>query len=210
MERQVSRSPLAHLYTPKTYVAHDVIDEVTKAALIGTGSGLFIAALKNALSRQNVGAWSVFTRGAPLIGLCDLRSRRPERVRLLLPDYDEPAREEDIWATTLGGFACGAVLGLPFKRFPPVFGLGAAVGLAHGLFYVFGNRLDSFNQAEDEFERKEILRRNKRRPIAETIAEVGEGRGIISPGYEERRRALIKEKYGFEVDPVKATVDGSQ
>lgn len=70
MERQVSRSPLAHLYTPKTYVAHDVIDEVTKAALIGTGSGLFIAALKNALSRQNVGAWSVFTRGAPLIGLC--------------------------------------------------------------------------------------------------------------------------------------------
>lgn len=65
------------------------------------------------------------------------------------------------------------------KRFPPVFGLGAAVGLAHGLFYVLGNRIDSFNQAEDEFERKEILRRNKRRPIAETIAEVGEGRGTF-------------------------------
>ncbi|CAH0037241.1 unnamed protein product [Clonostachys solani] len=207
MERQVSRSPLAHLYTPKTYVAHDVIDEVTKAALIGTGSGLFIAALKNALSRHNVGAWSVFTRGAPLIGLC---AAAPSAYVLFSRTTMNLREKEDIWATTLGGFACGATLGLPFKRFPPVFGLGAAVGLAHGLFYVFGNRLDSFKNEEDEFERKEILRRNKRRPIAETIAEVGEGRGIISPGYEERRRALIKEKYGFEVDPVKATVDGSQ
>lgn len=72
MERQVSRSPLAHLQPPKSYVAHDVIDEVSKTALIGLGSGVFVAAVRNALSRQNVGAWSVLTRGAPIIGLCSM------------------------------------------------------------------------------------------------------------------------------------------
>ena len=31
----------------------------------------------------------------------------------------------------------------------------------------------------DEYERKEYLRKNRRRPLIETIAEVGEGRGKI-------------------------------
>ena len=31
----------------------------------------------------------------------------------------------------------------------------------------------------DEFERKEQLRKNKRRPIQETIEELGEGRGML-------------------------------
>ena len=33
------------------------------------------------------------------------------------------------------------------------------------------------------------------------------GLGIRPPGYEERRRERIKEKYNFDIDPVKATVD---
>lgn len=33
----------------------------------------------------------------------------------------------------------------------------------------------------DEFERKQELRRNRRRPIEETIAELGEGRGLAFP-----------------------------
>lgn len=35
--------------------------------------------------------------------------------------------------------------------------------------------------AVDEFDRKEYLRKNRRRPIEETIAEVGEGRGTLHP-----------------------------
>lgn len=31
----------------------------------------------------------------------------------------------------------------------------------------------------DEYERKEYLRKNRRRPLVETIAEVGEGRGKL-------------------------------
>lgn len=71
--RQVSRSAKAHLEADnnrnKPYVPHDVITETSKTALTGLGAGFFIAALRNATSRQNVGAWGVFTRGAPLIGL---------------------------------------------------------------------------------------------------------------------------------------------
>ncbi len=31
--------------------------------------------------------------------------------------------------------------------------------------------------------------------------------GIKPPGYEERRRQRLKEKYGVEINPVKATAD---
>ena len=51
----------------------------------------------------------------------------------------------------------------------------------------------------DEVARKEFLRRNRRRPIEETIEALGEGRGIYGPGYEERRRQRIKENYGIDV-----------
>ena len=33
----------------------------------------------------------------------------------------------------------------------------------------------------DEFDRKEYLRKNRRRPIEQTISEIGEGRGTSSP-----------------------------
>lgn len=54
----------------KPYVPHDVLDETAKTSLVGLGSGFFIAAIQNALSKRNVGAMSVFTRGAPIIGIC--------------------------------------------------------------------------------------------------------------------------------------------
>jgi hypothetical protein len=111
-----------------------------------------------------------------------------------------------------------------------VLALGAFVGTAQGLFHVTGGKLDSFYKEEDEFERKETIRRTTRLPVEQTVAELGEGRGkswqykisaavldkltlntgIRPPGYEERRRERIKEKYGFEVNPVSATAEGSQ
>ncbi|MCJ1372950.1 hypothetical protein MMC20_004176 [Loxospora ochrophaea] len=51
----------------------------------------------------------------------------------------------------------------------------------------------------DEYERKQQLRKNRRRPIQETLDELGEGRGIYGPGYEERRRERIKQNYGIDV-----------
>lgn len=111
---------------------------------------------------------------------------------------------------------------------PIVMALGGFCAAVQSTFYFTGNRLDGYqSEHEDEFEHKEIIRRTTRVPIEQTVAEIGEGRGkfalgrhavvrwltwigIRPPGYEERRRERIKEKYGFEVDPVTATVAGSQ
>lgn len=77
MDRQTSHSPKALMEeSDKPYVPHDVLDETAKTALVGLGSGFFLAAIQNALSKRNVGAMSVFTRGAPVIGICGME--RPE------------------------------------------------------------------------------------------------------------------------------------
>jgi hypothetical protein len=87
-----------------------------------------------------------------------------------------------------------------------------------GAYDYTGGRLTGYQRDPrvDEFDRKEYMRKNRRRPIEETIAEIGEGRGILhptvvdrkhsnyaagiyAPGYEERRRQRIKEKYGIDV-----------
>ena len=41
------------------------------------------------------------------------------------------------------------------------------------------------NSNVDEYERKETLRANKRRPITETLQELGEGRGMHSASLED-------------------------
>ncbi|KAK5261583.1 hypothetical protein LTR40_001931 [Exophiala xenobiotica] len=58
---------------------------------------------------------------------------------------------------------------------------GSLVGLANRLAY------------------KDEAKTRYRRPINETINELGEGRGIYGPGYEERRKQRIKERYGIEI-----------
>lgn len=72
MERHTSPNPKAHMESDKPYVPHDVIDETTKTGIAGLGGGFFVAAIYNALSKGNVGALGVFTRGAPVIGICGM------------------------------------------------------------------------------------------------------------------------------------------
>ena len=59
---------------------------------------------------------------------------------------------------------------------PRVFGYGAALAvLLSAANYTGGLKGDKDREA-DEFSRKEAMRMNRRRPIEETLAEVGEGR----------------------------------
>lgn len=78
MEREASISPKALLEPEQPYKPHDVLDETAKTALVGLGSGFFLAAIRNAMSKRNVGAMSVFTRGAPIIGICGTTTRPPQ------------------------------------------------------------------------------------------------------------------------------------
>ena len=95
-------------------------------------------------------------------------------------------------------------------------GFGAGLAILQGAFDYTGGKFSGFDKDPnvDEYERKEALRMNKRRPIQETLEELGEGRGepsvqvarslvslmkvgIYGPGYRERRADRIKENYGI-------------
>ena len=86
---------------------------------------------------------------------------------------------------------------------PAVIGYGAGLSVILAAFSYTGGSLSGSGQDPniDEYERKEALRANKRRPISETLQELGEGRGVYGPGYEERRRERIRQNYGIDVSP---------
>ncbi len=59
-----------------------------------------------------------------------------------------------------------------------VLGIGAFMSIIMATYSFVGGSLSggAGNQEASEFERKEYLRNNRRRPVEETLAEVGEGR----------------------------------
>lgn len=62
---------------------------------------------------------------------------------------------------------------------PAILGYGILTAVVLGAYDYTGGTLRGFKKDKDldEFERKEALRKNRRRPIEETISELGEGRG---------------------------------
>ncbi|KAK7407979.1 hypothetical protein QQX98_009850 [Neonectria punicea] len=206
MERQTPAKREEHHEGEKAFQPYDTLSDTAKAGVVGGASGLFIASIRNALSKRNVGALSVFTRGAPIIGLA---TAAPAAYVFFSRSSMNLREQDDPWSAAFGGFMMGAVLGMPSRRMPVVVGLGSGIGFFQGMFFYLGGRYDTFKKEDDEFARKEIIRRITRLPIEQTVSEIGEGRGIRPPGYEERRAERLKKKYGFEVNPVNASVEGS-
>lgn len=67
-------------------------------------------------------------------------------------------------------------------RIPRIIGLGAVFSIVMSVFEytggsLYGPRSEFYGM--DEYERKEHIRLTRRRPMAETIAEIGEGRGTL-------------------------------
>ena len=108
--------------------------------------------------------------------------------------------KDDAWNPTIGGFVGGSIVGLrcpqrPFRSVPPdpvadrhadrsfpaVLGFGALLAIIQGTFDYTGGKMTGFARdgEVDEYERTEQVRRNKRRPIEETLQELGEGRGML-------------------------------
>ncbi|EQB47261.1 NADH-ubiquinone oxidoreductase 21.3 kDa subunit [Colletotrichum gloeosporioides] len=190
-----------------TYHPKDAIKTAIKSSVALGGAGFFLAAITNALQKQNVGAMSVFTRSGGIIAVMTLGGGAYGFTQTAMANLRE---KDDAWNSATAGFFAGSILGLTTKRMPLVLGLGAGFAAWQGVFALTGGRL-WINRAdrpdEEEFDSKMAMRAARRRPIEETIAEIGEGRGIRPPGYEERRRERLKEKYGVEINPVKATVE---
>lgn len=65
------------------------------------------------------------------------------------------------------------------RSFPATLGFGAGLAVLQGAFDFTGGALQGLGDdpTVDEYERREELRRNRRRPIQETLNELGEGRG---------------------------------
>lgn len=117
-------------------------------------------------------------------------------------------RKDDSLNSALGGLFAGSVLGFKRELFPntledinwssadqniegslpAVLGYGTMAAVLLGAFDYTGGRINGWNRdpEADEFDRKQYMRKNRRRPIEETIAEVGEGRGTFC--YMDRLR----------------------
>lgn len=141
-------------------------------------------------------------------------------------------RKDDSVNPMIGGFFAGSILGLRglplstgnssaanemlVRTVPAVLGYGALLAVTLGAFDYTGGVLTGYSKdpTVDEVDRKEYLRKNRRRPIQQTVEELGEGRGlfgladfstslmgtgIYGPGYAERRAQRIKEHYGIDV-----------
>ncbi|PSR97820.1 hypothetical protein BD289DRAFT_383755 [Coniella lustricola] len=185
----------------------DAVAAGTNAALLTGGAGFFAASIKNAMRAKNVGALAVFTKTGGLIFTWTAMGGAFEFARNASANLRQ---KHDHYNHAIGGFCAGAILGLHSGRMPAVLGWGVSTALLMSGFEFSGGTLlnRKTESAEmEEWDTKEKLRTLRRRPIEETIALVGEGRGIQPPGYQERRRERLRETYGFEVNPVSA--DGS-
>jgi hypothetical protein len=125
-------------------------------------------------------------------------------VYCFVKDASANLREkDDTLNTTIGAFFGGAMLGLRCEetynhklwlhgnancygtalRMPQILGQGALVSVVLTAFDYTGGLVGKKTESEfaDEYERKEYLRKNRRRPLMETVADLGEGRGTLSP-----------------------------
>ncbi|KAK0721535.1 Tim17/Tim22/Tim23/Pmp24 family-domain-containing protein [Apiosordaria backusii] len=178
---------------------------LTMGALFGSG-GLFLAAVKTSLEKKHVGPWAVFTKHGNIAATFAAVGTVYEFSRVASANLRE---KNDHYNNAIAGALGGAVLGLRAGRIPAILGYGALMSVTSAVFEYTGGRIQGTGRDPnvDEYERKEMLRKRYRRPVEETIAEIGEGRSIRLPGYEERRRKRLKEAYGFEVKPVCADPD---
>ncbi|KAL8970629.1 MAG: hypothetical protein Q9183_001425 [Haloplaca sp. 2 TL-2023] len=183
-----------------TYQPKDAISASVRSTTLLGGAGLFLSAVQNSLTRQNVTGWGVITRTGSTIWMFAAIGGSYEFTRTAAANLRE---KNDAYNNAIGGLFGGAVVGLQpqFRSFPAIVGFGAVLSVLQFAFDYTGGRFTGYERdAEvDQYERKEQLRRNRRRPIEQTLQEMGEGRGIYGPGYQERRRERLKQNLGIDV-----------
>lgn len=114
-------------YHPKDAIANGV-----KGAAIAGGAGLFFAAVQNSLAKQNVGAWSVFTRSGGIITTFSASANyltcRPFKANLFVLlaaaggayvfSHNAAANlreKDDSWNAAISGALAGAIIGIRSK-----------------------------------------------------------------------------------------------
>ncbi|KAF2427721.1 hypothetical protein EJ08DRAFT_592666 [Tothia fuscella] len=183
------------------YHPRDAIAFAVESALVTGGAGAFFAGIQNTIARQNIGAMGFFSRFGSTTAVFTAMGASYAFAKAVSANLRE---KEDTWNTALGGFVGGSMIGLRLRTTPAFFGYGALASILLSTFEYGGGRFSGYKKDPtiDEVDRKTELRKNRRRPIEETVAELGEGRGIYGPGYEARRQERIKARYGIDVSSV--------
>ncbi|KAI4143221.1 MAG: hypothetical protein LQ341_002972 [Variospora aurantia] len=119
--------------------------------------------------------------------------------------------KDDAYNQAIGGFFAGGIVGFRMRSFPAVIGYGAALATLQGVFEYTGGKLNGYeaDSSVDQYERKEQLRRNRRRPIEETLQELGEGRGLKKQFEDVRSEVVPKRKFAFKPKPKPVSSDHS-
>lgn len=63
------------------YHPKDAVGNAIKATLVTGGAGAFISTIQNTLTKQNVGAWGVFTRSGGTIGVFGMPEKDLDRTQ---------------------------------------------------------------------------------------------------------------------------------
>merc|ERR1719284_1482006 len=173
------------------YHPKDAVGSAIKATLVTGGAGAFISTVQNTLTKQNVGAFGIFTRTGGTIGIFAAMGGAYAFSKDAAANL---RKKDDSYNSAIGGAIAGSMMGLSRRSAPAVFGYGAALGIILSAFTYTGGKLTGYEKdpTVDEVSRKEFLRKNRRRPVDQIVNELGEGRGITAPGYEERRAQRIK------------------
>ncbi|KAL0635929.1 hypothetical protein Q9L58_005067 [Maublancomyces gigas] len=188
---------MAPHHEPGQFKPRDTIGLATKGTLILGGTGLFVSAVQNTLTKQNVGPFGVITRTGGTIATFAAMGGSYMFFRNAAANLRE---KDDSLNTMIGGFIAGGIMGTRFRTMPAVLGYGAGLAALLGVFDYTGGSLTGWTKdhSVDEVARKELLRSTHRRDVEDTLGDLGEGRGIRPDGYEDRRRARLTERYGVD------------
>ncbi|KAF2814048.1 uncharacterized protein BDZ99DRAFT_436772 [Mytilinidion resinicola] len=181
----------------RPYHPQDAISTTLRATMVTTGAGALVAGVQNTLAKQNIGAMGVLTRSGGTIAVYAAMGASYAFAKTASANLRE---KNDSLNSAIGGFFAGSMMGLKIRSTPAIIGYGACLAVILGTFDYAGGSLTGYTEGPevDQVAKKEFLRKNRRIPVEQTIAELGEGRGIYGAGYEERRRERLREKYGVD------------
>jgi len=180
------------MYHPK-----DAIRSAATAGFqVGTIGAMF-AGIKATLTKQNIGAMGAVTKYGSIIAMFAVTGTTFAFVK----DVTSNLRENGDWKSSMvGGMASGSLIGVYRRSLPGVLGYGVLTGVFTSILTYSGGELRyRYDPEADVFAEKQAGRKNWRSPAEQTLAEVGEGRGIYGPGYAERRKQRLKETYGVDI-----------
>ncbi|OAG45553.1 hypothetical protein AYO21_00189 [Fonsecaea monophora] len=183
------------------YQPRDALGLSARSAALTGAAGLFIASVQNTVAKEQIGAFGVFTRFGRTIGLLTAMGGTFQFASTASANLRE---KNDYINHVIGGTIAGSLNGLWRRSMTSTLGSALALGTAMGVISYTGRSIfesSSDKAFDDRMTYKEEARARFRRPLNETINELGEGRGIYGPGYEERRKQRIKERYGIDVPP---------